>query len=198
MINRRQVWVTGFLATVVYLIGTALAWLNYPLAYSPFKNWLSDLGNPIINPNGAFSYNLGVVLTGLCLILFCLGLEIWNNADKRRRILVRIMQAMGILAFLTLIVSAFFPLGAHTLIHQISGKLHIFFVGFFLALSASVLLRLAHAPKWLAWFSILVALINFIYGAFLYSVFIAEWVAIGAFILYVLMISGYSLKQNTQ
>jgi hypothetical membrane protein len=197
MIHRRQVWVTGFLATAVYLAGTALAWSHYPLAFSPFTNWLSDLGNPGANPGGAFAYNLGVVLTGLCLILFCLGLETWNNADRRRMILVRLMQGMGILAFLALIVSGLFPLGTHTLVHQVSGKAHIFFVGFFLACSVSILFRLAHAPKGLAFLAILAALINFIYGVFLYSVFMAEWVAIGAFIIYILVISVYSIKQNT-
>jgi hypothetical protein len=80
---------------------------------------------------------------------------------------------------------------------MISGKAHIFFAGFFLTFSATILLRHPHTPKWLAYFGFLAALINFIYGAFLNSVFIAEWAAIGLFIIYVLMISGNSLKQNT-
>lgn len=75
MINNRVVWVTGFTATTVYLICTTVAYFNFPLAYSPFANWLSDLGNPIINPTGAFSYNLGCVLTGLCLMFFSLVLD---------------------------------------------------------------------------------------------------------------------------
>jgi hypothetical protein len=197
MINNRQIWVTGFLATAVYLICSTVAFFYYPLAYSPFANWLSDLGNPIINPSGAFFYNLGVILTGLFLIFFCLGLEIWNTGDKKRTIQLRIAQVTGIIAFLSLIVSAFFPLGAQTLIHSISGKAHIFFVGFFLTFSAIILLRQPSTPKWLAYFGFLTAFINFIYGVFLYSVFLAEWVAIGFFIIDVLIISGYSLKQNS-
>ncbi len=197
MINTRQVWVTGFMASAIYLICAAVAFFNYPLAYSPFANWLSDLGNPIINPGGAFSYNLGCILAGLCLAFFFLGLEIWNDGDQKQRTLLTIAQVTGILSSLALIVSAFFPLGAQTLIHTISGKAHIFFTGFFLTFSATVLLKQPQPPKWLAYFGFLVALINFIYGAFLRSVFIAEWAAIGLFILYVLMISGNSLKQNT-
>jgi hypothetical protein len=196
MINNRQVWVTGFMATAIYLICATVAYFNYPLAYSPFANWLSDLGNPINNPTGAFSYNLGCILTGICLTFFFLGLEIWNDGDKKRRILLTIAQVMGALSSLALIVSAFFPLGSQTLIHTISGKAHIFFAGFFLTFSATVFLKHAHSPKWFAYLGLLAALINFIYGAFLHSVFIAEWAAIGLFILYVLMISGNSLKQN--
>jgi len=196
MLSHRQIWVSGILATAFYLICTALAYFNYPLAYSPLANWLSDLGNPLANPNGAFWYNLGVVLTGVCLTFFFLGMEIWNDGDKRRRIVLRITQAMGIISSLALIVSALFPLGAQTLMHEISGKAHIFFVGFFLAFSASLFFRLPRMPKWIPIFGILAAVINFIYGVFLFSVYIAEWAAIGAFIVYVLIISGYALKQD--
>ncbi len=196
MIKNTQVWVSGFLATAIYLICTTVAFLIYPLAYSPFANWLSDLGNPIINPSGGFFYNTGCILVGLCLIFFSLGLEIWNGRDKKRRIILTIAQATGIISSLSLIVSAFFPLGAQTLIHSISGKAHIFFAGFFLTFSATFILRHISMPKWLAYFGFLAALINFIYGAFLHEVFIAEWAAIGSFIIYVLMISGYTLKQS--
>jgi hypothetical protein len=196
MKNSRQVWVTGFLASLAYLICAMVAFFNYPLTYSPLANWLSDLGNPIINPIGAFSYNLGCVLAGLCLIFFTLGLEIWDDGDKKRRILLTITQVTGIISSLSLIVSAFFPLGAQTLIHSISGKAHIFFAGFFLTFSATIILTRPNMPKWLAYFGFFVALINFIYGAFLHSVFIAEWAAIGLFIIYILMVAINSLKQN--
>jgi hypothetical protein len=196
MINPRQVAVAGFTAAAVYLICAAIALFHYPLAYSPFANWLSDLGNPILNPTGAFSYNLGCVLTGLCLTFFSLGLAIWNNGEKKRRVLVTSMQVAGILSALCLIVSALFPLGTQTLIHTISGKTHIFFAGFFLTFSATILLRRPSTPQWLAYFGFLAAWINFIYGAFLHAVFIAEWAAIGLFILYVLMVSANSLTQN--
>ena len=194
MINNKQVWVMGFMATAAYLICATVAFFHYPLAYNPFSNWLSDLGNPIINPGGAFSYNLGCVLTGLCLIFFSLGLEIWNDGSKNRLIHLRITQTTGIISSLSLIISAFFPLGAQTLIHMISGKSHIFFLGFFLTFSATILLRDLETPKWVAYFGFMVALVNFIYGAFLHAVFIAEWAAIGLFIIYVLMISGNSIK----
>jgi hypothetical protein len=185
------------MAAAVYLICAALAFFNYPLAFSPLTNWLSDLGNPIVNPSGAFLYNLGCVLTGLCLVFFTLGLDIWKNGDHKRRTLLRIAQATGILAALSLIVSALFPLGAQTFLHSISGKAHIFFTGFFLSFSATILLRHPITPKWIAYFGFLAAVVNFIYGAILYSVFIAEWVAIGLFILYVLIISANTLTQKT-
>lgn len=196
-IQNGLVWGTGFAATAVYLICAAVAYFNYPLAYSPLTNWLSDLGNPMINPAGSISYNLGCVITGLCLVVFSLELGILDDRDTKRRNLWAIAKVAGVISSLALIVSALFPLGAQTLIHEISGKAHIIFAGFFLTFSATVLLKPPYGLKWLAYFGFLAALINFIYGAFLHSVFIAEWAAIGMFILYVLMISGNSLKQNS-
>ncbi len=197
MVSNRQVWAAGFVASAVYLVCATIARLNYPSAYSPLANWLSDLGNPLVNPRGAFSYNLGCVVAGLCLIFFSLGLEIWHNGDKKRRILLTITQVTGVISSLALIVSAFFPLGTSTPVHSISAKVHIFFIGFFLSFSATILLKHSGMPKWLAYFGFATALINFIYGAFLHSVFFAEWPAIGLFIVYVLIISGNTLKQDS-
>jgi hypothetical membrane protein len=194
MNNNRLVWVSGFTATVVYLICTTVAFLQYPLAYSPFENWLSDLGNPIYNPSGAFVYNLGCILVGLSLLVFSLGLRIWDDGNKRRKILLMITQVTNIISVLALIVASLFPLGQYTPIHSIAGKLHIFFAGFFLTFSATIMLRQPRIPKWFAYFGFLAAMVNFIYGAFLKSVFIAEWAAIGLFIVYVLLISANSIK----
>jgi hypothetical membrane protein len=184
------IWITGFAAVAVYLVCATAAFLRYPLAYSPFTNWLSDLGDPLANPDGAWFYNLGCILVGLCLVGFSLSLRAWDDGGKRSKVLLTIAQAAGVVSALFLIASALFPLGAQTALHQITGKLHIFFAGFFLTFSATVLLRLPHAPRWIAWFGFAAALVNFIYGAFLHAVFIAEWAAIGLFIVYVLLISA--------
>lgn len=197
MKNTRMVWGTGFMATAVYLACTLASFLKFPHPYSPFTNWLSDLGNPILNPDGALIYDLGCVLTGLCLTFFSLALEIWKDGDNKPGSILTIAQLTGVLASLALIVTAIFPLGAHTLLHQISGKAHIALTGFFLTFSATVFLKHPRTPNGLAYFGFFAALINFIYGAILYSVFVAEWAAIGLFILYVLMISWNSFTQRT-
>ncbi len=196
MTKNRQVWAAGFTAVAIYLICTAVAFFNYPLAYSPFANWLSDLGNPVVNTAGAFSYNLGCILAALSLIFFYLGLEIWFDGSRRSRILLTITQWAGIVSSLCLIIASFYPLGAQPLMHMISGKAHIFFVGFFLSFSATVLLKHPSTPKWIAYFGFLAALINFIYGAFLNDVFVAEWAAIGSFIVYILLISVNTLLRQ--
>jgi hypothetical membrane protein len=190
----RMAFVAGLSAVVVYLVFTTIAFLRYPVAYSPTTNWLSDLGNPLINQSGAIFYNLGCILTGLVLIAFYLGLREWVNDNKRLKVLLTIAQIVGILSSIFLIIAALFPLGSHTSIHEISGKMHIILLGFFLTFSATAIIRHPVLAKWPAYFGFIVAVANFVYGAFLYSVFVAEWLAIGMFIIYVLMISFSSLR----
>jgi hypothetical protein len=190
--KRKIIVISGFTAVAIYVIFTAMALFKYPGVYSPFANWLSDLGNPLVNQSGAIFYNLGCVLTSLVLIGFYVSLHEWVYNDKRLKILLTIAQISGLLSSIFLIVTALFPLGTHTSIHEISGKLHVIFLGFFLTFSATVLLRHSVSRKWPAYFGFTAAVINFVYGAFLHSVFVAEWIAIGMFIIYILMISYYS------
>ena len=187
---RRMIMViAGFVACAIYMVFTAVALFKYPSAYSPLANWLSDLGNPLINQSGAIFYNLGCILTGLILIAFYISLRQWVYDDKRLKILLTIAQISGLLSSIFLIITALFPLGTHTSIHEISGKGHVIFMGFFLTFSATVLLRHPVLRKWHAYFGFMTAVVNFVYGAFLHSVFVAEWLAIGMFIIYILMIS---------
>jgi hypothetical membrane protein len=196
--RRTIIVISGFAAVAIYLVFAAIALIRYPDAYSPLRNWLSDLGNPLINQSGALFYNLGCVLTGVVLIAFFIGLREWIDESKRLKILLTIAQIAGILSSVLLIITALFPLGSHTSIHEISGKMHVIFLGFFLTFSATVLLRHPVLRKWPAYFGFLTAVVNFVYGAFLHSVFVAEWVAIGMFIIYVLMISLNSLQVKTK
>lgn len=192
--RRMRIIITGFTAFTIYVVFTALAFSKYPNAYNPVNNWLSDLGNPLVNQSGALLYNLGCVLTSIVLIVFYLEMGEWGNDNKRLKVLLTIARVAGIFSSIFLIITALFPLGSHTEIHQISGKVHVIFLGFFLTFSATVLLRNPVLTKWPAYFGFITAVVNFVYGAFLYSVFIAEWLAIGMFIIYLLMISFASLQ----
>jgi hypothetical protein len=191
--GNRLVGISGLIGAGFYLICTTIAYLLYPLSYNPFENWLSDLGNPIVNGIGALTYNLGCIIAALALIIFSIGLNIWNDGIKKHRILIIIAQVTNIISAISLITIAFFPLGTYTQIHQVFGKIHIIFAGFFLTFSATVLLRVLTATKWLAIFGFAIAIVNFLYGAFLYEFFIAEWFAIGMFILFVILLSIHSL-----
>jgi hypothetical protein len=181
--------VAGFAAIFIYLILTLIAFLNYPDAYGPLTNWLSDLGNPQANPSGSIFYNSGCIATSLVLIIFYIGLCQWNTGDRKLKVLLTIAQVAGILASFSLILSAIFPLGVHTSVHSFWSKMISVFLGFFLTFSATALMKNPAFVRWIAYYAFVTALVNFVYGVILYSVFLAEWVSIGMFIIYVFMIA---------
>jgi hypothetical membrane protein len=181
--------VAGLAASVVYLIFTLIAFLFYPGQYSPQMNWLSDLGNPQANPSGAIFYNTGCIATSLLLAVFYIGLRRWNTGEKRMKILLTVAIAAGLLSSVFLILSAVFPLGPHTSLHSFWSKMVSVFLGFFLTFSATALMKNGSFTKWIAYYAFLAAAVNFVYGVFLHYVFAAEWVSIGMFIVYAILLS---------
>ena len=93
-------WLTpvgGVLGVVCYLTLSLLAYVRYPLHYSPLANWLSDLGNRHVTPSSALLYNTGIVLTAVCLVLFYLGLSVWKLEGNRiQNIMLLLAQCCGI------------------------------------------------------------------------------------------------------
>ena len=63
----------AILSVLTYLTFSMLAYLQYPLPFSPANNWLSDLGNQDSNPRGASLYNAGVILTALFISAWFAG-----------------------------------------------------------------------------------------------------------------------------
>ena len=59
----------AYLAVLIYAGCALAACARFPGEYSPFRHWLSELGNPVQNPDGAASYNPGVLLTGLLVLM---------------------------------------------------------------------------------------------------------------------------------
>ena len=188
----------GITAILIYLILTLVAFLQYPGAYGPLTNWLSDLGNPLANPSGSIFYNLGCILTSLVLIIFYVGLRQWNTGDKKMKTLLTIAQIMGIFSAVFLILAALFPIGPHTATHSFWSAMLSVAIGFFLTFSATALLKHRAFIKWFAYYAFMAALVNFIYGAILHSVFAAEWVSIGMFIIYVFLIAFNSRTLGRQ
>jgi hypothetical protein len=192
MSNKSAGWPTvssaGIAAVVIYLIFTLVAFLKYPGAYDPLTNWLSDLGNPIANPSGAIFYRLGCILSGLALVLFYLKLGIWSTGSKKTRRFLTASQCTGVFSAVCLIITGIFPLGTSTEIHSLWSMLLYISLGFFLTFSATALMRNTAFKKGFGYYAFLTAAVNFIFGAILHQVFWAEWISVGMFIAYVLMI----------
>lgn len=183
----------GIAAAVVYLIFALVAFLKYPGAYGPLTNWLSDLGNPLDNPSGAIFYRLGCMLSGAALILFYLKLGIWNPGSKKTRVILNVAQCMGVFSAVCLIITGILPLGTSTEIHSLWSIMLYISLGFFLTFSATALMKNPAFKKGFGYYAFLTAAVTFIFGAILHEMFWAEWISVGMFIVYVLMIAYNSI-----
>jgi len=197
MSNKRGGWAVassaGIAAVVVYLILALVAFLKYPGAYGPLTNWLSDLGNPLDNPSGAIFYRLGCMLSGAALVLFYLKLGIWNPGSRKTRVILNVAQCMGVFSAVCLIITGIFPLGTSTEIHSLWSMMLYISLGFFLTFSATALMKNPAFKKGFGYYAFLTAAVNFVFGAILHEMFWAEWISVGMFIVYVLMIAYNSM-----
>jgi hypothetical protein len=98
----------GPAATVVYIAFAVLAYVAYPTVYGPTNNnWLSDLGNRNLNPDGANYYVLGCVLMGVLLIGFFASLWVWRYTGARvQKGLLVFVQIAGLVGAISIIMTA--------------------------------------------------------------------------------------------
>jgi uncharacterized membrane protein YhdT len=92
----------------VYLLFAVLAYSRYPGAFSPANNnWLSDLGNRNLNPDGADFYVWGCILAGILLGGFFVSLFTWRaTGSKIQNWLLLTVQVTGLIAAVSLVMSA--------------------------------------------------------------------------------------------
>jgi hypothetical protein len=125
--GRAYAAVIGLVLPVIYLVFAVAAYLQYPSSFSPLGNWLSDLGNRELNPDGACFYIVGCALTGALLIAFYLSLRTWApSGTTRQQRQLSWMQGFGALAGFAPIMTAAFPqdrLGPHLVEHHLVREL---------------------------------------------------------------------------
>jgi hypothetical membrane protein len=176
-------FVTSLFAVLCYMTFAFLAFAQYPLPYSPMSNWLSDLGNADLNPHGAFFYNIGIVVTGVLLLLFFLGLSQWKMENNRiQNLMLRLTQVFGILGALALVMSGLYPINFSALHSFFSISLYIL-LGTAFFFSVAALRYYPTCPKWLLILGALAALVDILSGVF-HSVYVLEWVTVSLFLCY--------------
>jgi hypothetical protein len=108
--------IAGIFTIVLYCIFTFSSLLFFQGSFSVASNYLSDLGNYLMNPSGAILYNIGISLAGLTLFPFFLGLFKWYTKQHWRRTLLIATQVVGFIEAFSLIMIGVFP--------ETSGDLH--------------------------------------------------------------------------
>lgn len=88
------------LAAIIIGVGLGLvAYAFYPWAFSPAANWLSDLGDSFLNPQGSIFFRADMVIIGVALAAFFLGLSAWHHGQRLRfRALLGLGQFSGLVA----------------------------------------------------------------------------------------------------
>jgi hypothetical protein len=90
-------------------------------------------------------------------------------------------------------VTGVFPLGTATAIHSLWSMILFISLGFVLTFSATALMKNPVFKKGFGYYAFVAAAANFAFGAILHEAFWAEWIAVGMFMVYVLMLSYNSL-----
>jgi hypothetical membrane protein len=176
-------FVTSLFAIVCYLAFALLAFAHYPLPYSPVRNWLSDLGNANVNPQGALFYKIGIVATAVVLVPFFLGLSRWKLGNNRRQHLMLLLtQGLGILGALAMAMSGLYPINFLAFHSFFSNSLYIL-LGTAFAFSVAALRYYPTCPRWLLILGASTALVDLVYGAF-HTVYVLEWITAALLLCY--------------
>jgi len=180
--------VLGLFVVICYVTCTILAFTRFPLPYSPFNNWLSDLGNPDVNPTGAGFYNAGIVLAGLALMLFFLRLTEWRMANNRIQHIMTLLTTMfGCVGSLAMIMTAIYPINRPSQHSFWSMILYILF-GTAFAFSVAAMRYYVSYPRWLLIFGVIVAVVDMVSQIFFTDVQISEWIVVPLLLGYCLLL----------
>jgi hypothetical membrane protein len=187
--------ISGYLVVVCYLTFTVLAYTHYRMAYSPVTNWLSDLGNLILNPHGFYFYNIGIIATALLLALFFIGLSIWKlNNSRIQNIMLLLMQGFGLLGSLSMIMSAIFPINVFDM-HSFWSKSLYIMLGTAFVFSVAAFRYHRKVPIWLLILGLSIAFIVILTSVFP-TLYLLEWITVLLFLGYVGLISFFSMRMN--
>lgn len=172
---------------LVYCVFTFLALSRFSGPFSPVHNWLSDLGNLVVNPEGYYFYNLGIVLSGILLFFFFWSLNIWKKPDnKKQNIMLLLASIFGSLGGLSMVVSAIFPINIPAIHAFISAALYIL-IGTGFVFTVVSLAYYPKFPRWMVVFGILIAVEDMLWSM-LFNTYIMEYVTVGLFLFFTLLL----------
>jgi hypothetical membrane protein len=196
-------YISSFLVVVCYVTFTAIAWARFPLPYSPIHNWLSDLGNPEINPKGALFYNLGLAITAGLVMTFFLSLFRFRLKNVRvQTIMVILTVAFGCLGALAMLMTTIFPINQPAL-HSFWSAANRICTGTAFAFSIAAFRYHCGYPRWMLGLGVIVVLVDLVSSAFLTEIHVAEWVTIALWLAYCLLLgietrhTGYESNNST-
>ncbi|TFG01079.1 MAG: DUF998 domain-containing protein [Promethearchaeota archaeon] len=186
--------VSGIAAIVIFWSFILFAFALYPGGFNPLENWMSDLGNLVKNPNGAYFFNLGCIISGICLFFFFIGLYEWYIGGIRNKILTILTQFAGFISALSLMMIGFSPINYFK--SHMFWALIFFTVSSFVSFFPSVALYKFKFTRNTAKFGFLVCAFN-VFFRFFVTIPIFEWIAIFLSFSFILVII-YSMQKRVK
>ncbi len=183
----------GSAAIPVYAAFTFISHL-YNKRINPLCNWLSDYGNPLVNPHGAVYYNNGCRATALLLAVFYIGLFTWyggGRAARKFHISYAVAQISGLAGSVLLIMTTVFPLGTNTQLHSAFSTANMVAMSNFLAFTATGFVMNRKIPKTVAVFGFFAAAFNIVTMNAFENFYISEWIFFLLFAIYIILITFY-------
>jgi len=149
----------GVLVIVTFCIFFLISVSLLPFFINPFNNWMSDLGNSSMNPNGALFFNLGCIITGLLLFPYYFGLYKWYLDKKWHKLLIIVVQFAGCCSAFALIMLGAFSEDIMD-IHLFWSSLYFIFNMFVLIFSTFSLLKHPHFIKSIGIYGVIITIID--------------------------------------
>ena len=169
--------ISAVVAIVAFCTLLLMAIMAYPGPFSPFTNYVSDLGSSELNPSGAILFNAACWIAGAMTVLFFAGLGRWGPEERLKLTIARLLGAFSGLALI--LVGVF---------SEDYGRLHSLVAGaFFISVTAAIVttgfalwghrdfLRPIGYYGILVGVSSLIYLISYLSG---YPVIITEWITV--------------------
>jgi hypothetical membrane protein len=183
--------IVAVIAIVFFCTFLLLSIASFPPGFSPLDNWMSDLGNPELNPSGYAYFNWGCMITGVLLIIFYLGLNDWHIADSGRTGTLTAAQAFGIFSGIALIGVGYFneTFSPHHFIVSV-----LFFVSSTIAiLLATLALQgrpgFGRATDCAGYMTVAIGIVFSIQMALWDSVTIIEWISVFSMLLWAALVA---------
>ena len=118
-----------------------VAYADYPRAFSPAANWISDLGNTLLNPRGSIFFRADMVSVGLVLAAFFVGLAAWHRGQRLIfKSFLALGQFSGLVAAAALVMTGIYSENDHTA--------HALWVTVLFIAMASAVWFIGWAPVW--------------------------------------------------
>lgn len=203
MTNRFSKWqlllLSAILGVIAYCTLTFVSITYFPGPFGPLDNYLSQLGNSSLNPDGAVFYNLAVILVGLFTIPFYIALyKIYMKPDRSNLIAVAVL--CGLINGPSIMLSGIFSEDFYT--QHFFWSLMIFITLIpILFLMNIALMKHTESLKWVSFFGLALAIFNTIFVGYVILIgtdtgAILEWVTVFSYNIWAVILVINTLSKN--